>query len=191
VATGVILREAYERLVFPTPIAGGQMLAIACVGLVCNLASGAILYRSSKTNINARGAFFHVMSDALGSVGAIVAAVVVMRTRWYQADAIASGVICVGIVAASYWILRDAVHILLEGAPAHLDIEEIRGALSELPGVKEVHDLHLWSLTQGSESMSGHLVVEPGRDHGDVLSAGRMLLKERFGLSHVTLQIEK
>jgi len=191
VATGVILREAYGRLVFPTPIAGGQMLAIACVGLVCNVASGCILFSSSRENINIRGAFIHVVSDGLGSVGAIAAALVILKTRWYQADAVASGFICVMIMIASYWILRDAVHILLEGAPAHIDIEEIRAALSALPGVKEVHDLHLWSLTQGSESMSGHLVAEPGRDHGEILEAGRELLKEKFGLSHVTLQIER
>jgi len=191
IATGVILREAYARLEFPMPVAAPAMLAIACVGLVCNSASGAILYSSSQKNINMRGAFLHVMSDALGSLGAIAAAIIIMRTRWYQADAIASAVICMGIILTSFWLLRDSIHILLEGAPAHLDLEEIRAALAGLSGVKEVHDLHLWSLTQGSESMSGHLVVEPGRDFGEVLKEGTALLKEKFGLSHVTLQIEK
>lgn len=191
IATGVILREAYARLEFPMPVAAPAMLAVACLGLVCNTASGAILYSSSKKNINMRGAFLHVMSDALGSLGAIAAAVVIMRTRWYQADAIASALICMGIILTSFWLLRDSIHILLEGAPAHLDLEEIRAALAGLSGVKEVHDLHLWSLTQGSESMSGHLVVEPGRDFGEVLKEGTALLKEKFGLSHVTLQIEK
>lgn len=191
VATGIILREAYARFVFPTPIAAGQMLAIALVGLACNLASGLILLKHSRSNINVRGAFFHVLSDAVGSLGAIGAALFILKTRKYQADAVASCFICFIIVLASYFILRDAVHILLEGAPAHIDIEEIRAALGELPGVTEVHDLHLWSLTEGSESMSGHIVVEKGSDHGDVLKAGRALLKEKFGLSHVTLQIEK
>lgn len=191
VATGVILREAVARLQFPLPVAAGQMLGIAFAGLACNVVSGCILYGSSRENINLRGAFLHVMSDALGSVGAIAAALIILKTRWYQADAIASAAICIGIVLTSYWLLRDSIHILLEGAPAHLDIEEIREALAGLAGVREVHDLHLWSITQGSESMSGHLVIEAGRDSHEVLEAGKALLAEKFGLSHVTLQIER
>lgn len=191
VATGIILHEAYSRFVFPMPVAAPQMLMLASVGLACNVISAFVLFRSSATNINLRGAFFHVVSDALGSVGAIVAGIIIYKTRWYQADALASAFICLGIVFTSYWLLRDAIHILLEGAPSHLDIEEIRGALAALDGVKEVHDLHLWSLTQGSESMSGHLVVVEGLDTDRVLKDGTRLLKERFRLSHVTLQIEK
>lgn len=191
VATGIILREAWARLIFPMPIAGLQMLVIACAGLSCNMASGAILFSSSRENINLRGAFLHVVSDGMGSLGAIAAALIVIRWRWYQADAIASVLICAGIVFTSFWLLRDSIHILLEGAPAHLDIEEIRAALAELPGVREVHDLHLWSLTQGSESMSGHIVLDDGSDPLQVLDAGRALLKEKFNLSHVTLQVEK
>ncbi|MDE2237961.1 MAG: cation transporter, partial [Elusimicrobia bacterium] len=157
----------------------------------CNLASGLILARSSRRNINLRGAFLHVATDALGALGAMLAGAVILETGWYQADAVASGLICVGIIATSYWLLRDSIRILLEGAPARLDIEEVRSALAALDGVKEVHDLHLWSLTEGSESMSGHLVIEPGRDSHAVLGAGRALLKERFRLGHVTLQVEK
>jgi cobalt-zinc-cadmium efflux system protein len=191
VATGIILREAYARVLFPLPVAGGEMLAIAGLALACNATSGTILYASSRHNINIRGAFLHVVSDTLGSLAAMAAALIIIKTRFYQADAFASVAICCGIVLTSFWLLRDSVHILLEGAPSHLDIEEIRSSLAALSGVKEVHDLHLWSLTQGSESMSGHLVVEPGRDRDEVLNLGRELLKQRFGLSHVTLQIEK
>jgi cobalt-zinc-cadmium efflux system protein len=191
VATGIILREAWSRIVFPMPVAGQEMLVIASLGLICNLTTGAILYRSSRSNINLRGAFLHVVADALGSIGAILAALIIIKTRFYQADALASAIICLGIVVTSYWLLRDSIHILLEGAPAHLDLEEIRAALAEIEGVTEVHDLHLWSLTQGSESMSGHLVVEPGRDTGTILGLGTKMLEERFRLSHVTLQIEK
>lgn len=191
VVTGIILREAWARLVFPTPVAAGQMIGIAFVGLLANLASGAILYRSSQQNINMRGAFMHVAADALGSLGAIVAGAIMLETDWFQADALASAAICIGIVLTSYWLLRDSIHILLEGAPAHLDLEEIRSSLGGLDGVKEVHDLHLWSLTQGSESMSGHLVIREGLDPHAVLEAGQTLLKDKFGLDHVTLQIEK
>jgi cobalt-zinc-cadmium efflux system protein len=191
VATGIILHEAWSRLVFPTPIAAAQMIGIAVLGLMSNLACGVILYRSSRRNINLRGAFLHVVADALGSIGAIVAGLIVLRTRWYQADALASAVICVGIVFTSYWLLRDSIHILLEGAPSHLDLEEVRRALRGLPGVTEVHDLHLWSLTHGSESMSGHLVIKDGLDPLEICAEGRKLLKDQFGLEHVTLQIEK
>ena len=190
VATGFILREAWQRFVFPTPVAAGPMLGIAVLGLLCNLVSAAMLWRASRDNINLRGALLHVISDGAGSVGAILAALIVWKTRWYQADAIVSVVICFGIVLTAFWLLRDSVHILLEGAPPHLDLGEIRAALEGLDGVREVHDLHLWCLTQGQDAMSGHLVAARGRDHAALLKAGRALLKERFGIAHTTLQIE-
>jgi len=189
VATGFILREAWARWTFPTPVAAGPMLAVACLGLVCNLGSAALLW-SGRKNINLRAALLHVLSDAAGSFGAILAALLILATRWYEADALVSALICFGIVLTAFWLLRDSVHILLEGAPAHLDIEEIREALAALDGVREVHDLHLWSVTQGQESMSAHVVVEPGRDSAQVLKDGRALLAERFGLTHTTLQVE-
>ncbi|MDD5304053.1 MAG: cation diffusion facilitator family transporter, partial [Elusimicrobia bacterium] len=191
VATGFLLREAWARFTFPTAIAAGPMIAVAVVGLLCNLVSAAMLWKSSRTNINMRGALMHVLSDGAGSVGAVLAGLIILETRWYQADALVTVLICGGIVLTAFWLLRDSVHILLEGAPAHLDIEDIRAALSKIPGVKEVHDLHLWSLTQGQEAMSGHLVLSEGRDHAEALTAGKNLLAERFHISHVTLQIEK
>jgi cobalt-zinc-cadmium efflux system protein len=190
VATGFILREAWGRWVFPNPVAAGPMLLVAALGLLANLASAAMLWRESRGNINLRGALMHVLSDAVGSIGAIAAALVILKTRWYEADALVSALICAGIVLTAGWLLRDSVHILLEGAPAHLNIEEIRTALVALDGVKEVHDLHLWSVTQGQEAMSGHLVVADGRDACAVLKAGQELLAERFDLTHVTLQVE-
>ena len=190
VATGFILREAWARWQFATPVAAKPMMFVAGLGVVCNLGSAAILWRGSRGNINLRGALMHVLSDAAGSVGALLAGFVILKTRWYEADAVVSGLICVGIVFTALWLLRDSVRILMEGAPPHLDLEEIRAALTALDGVKEVHDLHLWSLTQGQEAMSGHLVMADGRDSAAVLKAGRELLAERFELTHVTLQIE-
>ena len=191
VATGFLLREAWARFSFPTTIAARPMIAVAFVGLLCNLVSAAMLWKSSRTNINMRGAMMHVLSDGAGSVGALVAGFIILETRWYQVDALVTVLICGGIVLTAFWLLRDSVHILLEGAPAHLDLDEIRAALTELPGVVAVHDLHLWSLTQGQEAMSGHLVLAQGRNHSEVLKAGKDVLAERFGISHVTLQIEK
>lgn len=191
VATGFLLREAWARFAFPTAIAAKPMIAVAFVGLLCNIGSAAILWKASRTNINMRGALLHVVSDGAGSVGALLAGFIILQTRWYRADAIVTVLICGGIVLTAFWLLRDSVNILLEGAPAHLDIDEIRAALKEIPGVTDVHDLHLWSLTQGKDSMSGHLVLESGRDHAEALLAGKKIMAERFGISHVTLQIEK
>ncbi len=190
VATGVIFREAYLRFLAPSPVMVKPMLAVAFVGLAANMVSGFILFKSSKTNINVRGVFLHVMADTLGSVGVIVSGFVILMTGWIRADAVASAAICVAIIATSVWLVRDSVHILLEGTPSHLDINEIRSALSGVRGVREVHDLHLWSLTKGQESLSGHLVLNPGEDFARVLKDGSGLLKTRFGLSHVTLQLE-
>ena len=190
VATGFILREAWSRWQFATPVAAGPMMLVAGLGLLGNLGSAAMLRRGSRDNINLRGALMHVLSDAAGSAGALLAGFVIFKIRWYEADAVASALICVGIVFTALWLLRDSVRILLEGAPPHLDLEKIRAALAGLDGVKEVHDLHLWSLTQGQEAMSGHLILADGRDSGAVLKAGRELLAERFALTHVTLQIE-
>ncbi len=191
VATGFLLREAWARFVFPNPIAAKPMIAVALVGLGCNLVSAAMLWRASRENINLRGALLHVLSDGAGSLGAVIAGLVVWKTRWYQADALVTFLICGGIVLTAFWLLRDSIHILLEGAPAHLDLDEIKTALAQLEGVEDVHDLHLWSLTQGQDAMSGHLVIAAGRDHADALKRGKALLAERFGISHVTLQIER
>lgn len=190
VATGFLLREAWARWAFPTPIAAGPMIAVALAGLVCNIASARILWRASRDNINLRAALFHVLSDGAGSIGAVLAGLVILKTHWYRVDALVTILICAGIVLSAFWLLRDSVHILLEGAPARLDLDAVRSALSQIAGVQEVHDLHLWCLTQGQDAMSGHLVVDAGCDHSATLKAGKAILSERFGIAHVTLQIE-
>lgn len=190
VATGFLLREAWARFAFPTAIAAGPMIMVACVGLVCNLCSAAMLWKGSRTNINMRGALLHVLSDGAGSVGALLAGFIVLKTRWYQADALVTVLICAAIVFSAFWLLRDSIHILLEGAPAHLDVEEVRSALAGVDGVKDVHDLHLWCLTMGEEAMSGHMVLKKGHDHARALKDGKAVLADRFDIHHVTLQIE-
>lgn len=190
VATGFLLREAWSRFAFPTPVAAGPMILVALVGLACNAVSAAMLWRGSRDNINMRGALLHVLSDGAGSMGAVVAGLIILKTRWYQADALVTVLICGGIVLTAFWLLRDSVHILLEGAPEHIDLDEVRTALGAIDGVSGVHDLHVWCLTQGQDAMSGHLVLAAGRDHAAALDAGKAVLADKFGITHVTLQIE-
>jgi cobalt-zinc-cadmium efflux system protein len=192
VAVGAILREAMERFHSPTPVAHlPMMLGVAVLGLVCNLVSGMLLvHEEHEHNLNVRAVFLHVMSDALGSVGAIVAGLLMWVCGWWLADPLASVFICVIILVVSVNLVRQAVHILLEGVPDHLDPECIRRTLESVEGVAEVHDLHLWSLSSGAVSMSGHVVLRPGGDAHKVLRAGMDVLAKDFELKHVTLQVE-
>ncbi len=190
ITVGILLREAWERLGHPLAVHVPGMLGVAVLGLACNLASAAVLYRGAKDSLNLRAVLVHALSDAMGSLGAIGAGLVMWRTGWLAADAVATAFICVVISAASWGLVRDATHILLEGTPEHLDPGAVSAALAGVGGVVEVHDLHLWSLSSGRESMSGHLVVAPGKDPLAVRKAAARLLEERFSLEHVTLQTE-
>lgn len=190
-AVGFLLHEALERWQAPTPIAVGPMLAVAAAGLAANLLSAALLHRGARENLNTRAVFLHVLSDALGSVGVIAAGLFVAKTGRTEADPLATVFVCVVIVAASWRLVRDSIHILLEGTPPHLELDAVRGALAGVPGVLEVHDLHLWSLSAGQESMSAHLVAAKGADAQAVRRAAAGVLAERFGLTHVTLQLEE
>jgi len=187
---GLILRDAVGRLAAPPMVDAGLMTTIAAIGLVGNLLAAASLYRYMNESLNVRGAYLHVLSDALGSVGALAAGILVKVTGRSEFDAVASMLICVVVAISSFSLVRDSVHILLEGVPSHLDLETVRKALCGLGGVSEVHDLHLWSLSSGSESLTVHLVVPDGVDRQAVLDAGTEMLDAKFGLHHVTLQIE-
>jgi cobalt-zinc-cadmium efflux system protein len=187
---GAILREAFVRIGRPEPVNASLMLIVASLGLIANMLSIWLLKEHGEHDINVRGAYLHVLADTMGSVGALMAALVILATGWLYADSFMSIAIC-GVMGWSSWVLiKESIHILLEGAPIHLDLEMIRSSLLDLEHVTEVHDLHLWSLTSGKESMTGHLVVRDGADTQSVLRSGADMLKSRFGLDHVTLQIE-
>lgn len=188
---GFLLREAWGRLGTPHSVRVGGMLAVAAAGLVGNLVSAAVLYKGAKESLNIRGVLLHALSDALGSLGAIGAGLVMWWTGWMGADAWASVFICAVILIASWGLVRDAVHILLEGTPEHLDLDAVRASLSGVDGVVEVHDLHLWSLSAGSESLSCHLVYRRGMDPHAVRRTAARVLEERFSLTHVTIQVEE
>ena len=189
VAAGILV-EAYRRLLEPPEVRGGPMLAIAVLGLVVNLASAWLLRKGARESLNVQAAYLEVLSDALTSVGVIVAALVVLLTRSMLIDPLVSGAIAVFIVPRTWRLLRQAVNVLLEGTPPHLDIPEIQAAIEREPGVRRVHDLHVWTLTSGREAMSAHVVVDD-YGHGErILECLHALLHTRFGIDHTTIQLE-
>lgn len=185
-----IVYEAIGRFGDPPQIAGGGMLAIAIVGLLVNLAAAYILGRSAGDSLNVSAAFRHVIADLLGSVGVIVAALIILTTGWELADPLISVAIALLIAASAWSILRDSTNILLEAAPRELDTEEIGIAMAAVPGVVEVHDLHVWTITSGFPALSAHILVEADADcHARRWDIERML-HDRFELDHTTLQVD-
>ncbi|MFZ1815330.1 MAG: cation diffusion facilitator family transporter, partial [Rhizobiaceae bacterium] len=144
----------------------------------------------SSASLNVQGAYFEVLSDMLGSLGVIVAALVIMGTGWTLADPIIGALIGLFIVPRTWRLISQAVHILLEGVPPNVDLRLLETALKEIPGIKAVHDLHVWTITSGLDSMSGHIVVTDMGESPRVLRAVRDTMKDKFGLEHVTVEIE-
>ena len=185
-----IFVEAAMRLRDPGEPLGGWMLAIALLGLVVNVLAGLVLSRSRRDSLNVEAAFRHVFADLLGSVGVAVAAIVILTTGWVEADPVVSIVIGVLVLASAWSILRDSTEILLEATPRGLDLESLGRRLATAPGVVEVHDLHVWTITSGFPALSAHVLVRPGEDcHGRRRELER-LLHDEFGIGHTTLQVD-
>lgn len=188
--TTFIVIEAWERLRAPQPVDLIPMLVVGFIGLVANLAAMGFLHRSHSLNV--RGAFLHVLGDTLSSVGVLAGGVLMYFTGWYQVDAGISVLICVVIVIGAWRLVRDAVDVLLEAVPAHVDMEAVRRILTSVPGVTAVHDLHIWTISSGIYALSAHLVVADPVCHNNdtILSAVKHELLDRFGIDHTTIQIE-
>ncbi len=185
-----LLIEAVQRLGEPHEILAGPMLAIAAGGLLVNLIGLALLARGREHDLNLRGVWLHVLSDALGSAGAITAALLLLAFGWSWADPLAGVAIAALIVRSSWSVLREAVSVLMEWAPEHVDVEAIQRQLGAMPGVIAVHDLHVWTITSGMVALSGHVVAGESRERGKLLQEVSDLLHERFGIDHATIQIE-
>jgi cobalt-zinc-cadmium efflux system protein len=182
--------ESIERLLAPTEIDAAPMIAIAVVGLGANIASALILARIGSDNLNVRAALAHVIGDALGSVAAILAGVTVLLTGFRAADAVAGVLIAGLLVWSAARLVRESVDILLEGAPRELDLPQIADEVGRLPGVKGIHDLHIWTVTSGFLAMSGHVDLEPGADPDTVRRAVHRLLHNDYDIEHTTIQTE-
>jgi cobalt-zinc-cadmium efflux system protein len=185
-----ILYEAYRRLAAPPTVAAGPMLAIAAAGLAVNLAGLWIVHRGADRSLTLHVAKLELLSDAFGSVAVILAAIVIQTTGLRLVDPLVSGVVALFIVPRTWSILRQAVHILMEGVPPHLDLREMESAMREAHGVRAVHDLHVWTLTSGTEAMSAHVLVDDLADGRHILGDLQTLLRERFGIEHTTIQLE-
>jgi cobalt-zinc-cadmium efflux system protein len=185
-----IFVEAYRRLTDPPDVLGGWMLAVALVGLAGNLTAAGILARTAHSSLNMQAALRHVTADALGSAGVVVAALVLLTTGWRYADPAVGALIAVLVLASSWTVLRDSVHILLEGTPKGIDAHALERRMSGMEGVVDVHDLHVWTITSGFVALAAHVLVEPGDDcHARRRDLERMLAEE-YGIEHTTLQVD-
>jgi len=188
-----ILYEAYRRFRNPPEVASGAMLIVASLGLVVNVAGALILRVRSGESLNMKGAYFEVLSDLLTSVGVIIAGVIMLTTGWYYADPLISAGIGLFILPRTWRLLREAVGILLEGTPADVDIAAVRRAIAEIPGVAGVHDLHVWSLTSGTNALSAHVVLADGAgapSYAEMLRAVHDRVSADHKVAHVTVQLE-
>ncbi|MGH0028769.1 MAG: cation diffusion facilitator family transporter [Myxococcota bacterium] len=186
----MIATEAVERFGAPREVAGAPMLAIATGGLLVNLVCLRVLASGREASLNVRGAWLHVLSDALGSVGAMTAGGLIWAFGWHWADPAVSLVIC-GLVLFSAWhLLREAVDVLMEAAPREIDVEDVRGALVDVTEVRSVHDLHVWTVGSGQVALSCHVVVPSEHGASDLLSEIYRVLGSRFGIDHATIQVE-
>ena len=189
VIAGLIVVEAWRRLRDPVAVDAGVMLGIAVLGLGVNIAGALLLHGHAHGNLNMRGAYLHVLGDLLGSVGAIAAGLVILFTGWTPADPLISVVIALLILYGAWNLVKEATDVLLEAAPAHIDVAEVVEDLRNIPGLDQVHDVHVWTLTSGFVALSAHGVIDDPADHSGVLEEVRSRMKRR-GIGHVTFQIE-
>jgi cobalt-zinc-cadmium efflux system protein len=187
---GYVLVEAGRRLSDPPEIAAGVVLVVGVIGLAVNLASFALLRPGADESLNVHGAYLEVLADLLGSIGVVVAAIVMSLTDWLWVDPVIGAAIGVFILPRAWRLGREALRILVQAAPASTDLAAIDAELRAIPGVVDVHDLHVWTLTSEMEVATAHVMVESGADAHAVLDRARSLLSERHHLDHATLQVE-
>lgn len=185
-----IIAAAWQRLLEPPDVKGGALIVVAAAGLVVNVIVAQRLRGHAHHSLGIRGAYLHVLSDLLGSIGAVGAGVVIWFTGWTAADAVASSAIAGLILIRAFGLVREAVDVLMEAVPPHIDVESLRRSLERVPGTHEVHDLHVWSLTTGRYALSAHAVVSGTIRDDAVLDAMAELCAREFRIEHVTIQIE-
>jgi cobalt-zinc-cadmium efflux system protein len=188
---GWILFEAVSRLISPNEILGETMLAVAAAGLVVNLISFAVLHTGDRDNLNIRGAALHVAGDLLGSVAAIVAALVIIYTGWTLIDPILSVAVAALILKSAWSLVKRSAHILLEGAPEWLDVQMMQDRIiAGVPGVSEIHHVHIWGLTPQQLMLTMHMCVIDNASQADVIRDAKRFLKDEYGIGHATIEVD-
>ncbi|WP_353123307.1 cation diffusion facilitator family transporter [Dysgonomonas capnocytophagoides] len=186
-----ILYEAIVRLSSPPSVIGKGMIIISAIGLVINIVVAWILSRGeTKENLNIKSAFMHVLGDLLGSVGAIIAALLIIFLGWNIADPIASMIVSVLVLYSGWHILKDSVNILMESKPANIDTAEVKRAIKSIDGVIDIHDLHIWMITQEFLSLTTHVSVKNNSDRDLLLNQITEIIKQKTGITHITVQLE-
>jgi cobalt-zinc-cadmium efflux system protein len=187
-----IIYEAYVRILHPQPVQGTLMLVIAIIGLVANIVGMLVLTKHSHSNLNIRGAYLHIIGDALSSVGVVVGGIVILLTGWYLIDPILSILISFVIIYGAWALVKESVSILLESVPSHVDIDLVAAEIGKLTGVQEAYHIHVWTITSGVYAMSAHVIIDDqlvSRSR-DLLDEIRALLSKKFKIEHSTIQLE-
>jgi cobalt-zinc-cadmium efflux system protein len=187
-----IMYEAYVRMLHPQPVQGGLMLVVAAIGLVANIVGAVFLFKHSHANLNIRGAYLHIVGDALSSVGVVVGGVIIIYTGWYQIDPILSVLIALVIIYGSWALVRESVDILLESVPSHVNIETVAAEMAEIRGVREAYHIHVWTITSGVYAMSAHVLIDDQLVSGsrNIIDELKELLSRKFNVLHSTIQLE-
>ncbi|WP_339933695.1 cation diffusion facilitator family transporter [uncultured Brevundimonas sp.] len=188
-ASGAIAFEAVRRLAEPAPVMSGLIMIVAGIGFVINLATALLFMRDQHSDLNARGAYLHMMADAAISIGVVIAGAVIWITGWSIIDPLVSVAIVAIILIGTWGLLKDSVNLALDAAPSGVDVDAVRSALGDLPGVTAVHDLHVWGLSTTETALTAHICHDRG-DSAALLTEAHALIRSRFGIGHSTIQLE-
>jgi cobalt-zinc-cadmium efflux system protein len=187
-----IMYQAYLRMVNPQPVQGKLMLIIAVIGLVANVIGALVLFKHSHANLNIRGAYLHIVGDALSSIGVVIGGVIILYTGWYLIDPILSFLISLVIIYGAWALVKESVNVLLESVPSHINIDSVAAEIATVKGVREAYHIHVWTITSGVYALSAHVLIDdqPVSGSRDIINEIRALLSKKFNVLHSTIQLE-
>jgi len=187
-----IIYQAYQRILAPQPVEGTLMLVVATIGLIVNIIGALVLVKHHETSLNIRGAFLHIIGDAISSLGVIIGGIVIYYSGWYLIDPLLSILIALGIIVGAWGLMTESVSILLESAPSHINIATIAGEIEKISGVQEAYHIHVWTITSGVYALSAHVLIDDRLVSGSraLLDAIRAMLSGKFKILHSTIQLE-
>ncbi len=187
-----IIYHAYNRMVNPQPVQGKLMLIVAVIGLVSNVIGALVLFKHSHANLNIRGAYLHIVGDALSSIGVVIGGVIILYTGWYLIDPILSFLISLVIIYGAWALVKESVNVLLESVPSHISIDSVAAEIATVKGVREAYHIHVWTITSGVYALSAHVLIDdqPVSGSRDIINEIRALVSKKFNVLHSTIQLE-